>query len=561
MDLKQYLTLLWRWLWLILLLTVAAAGVGFITALLTEPVYAATATVLVNQAPSGDLMDESALVSGQRLAQTYIRLMTKRPVLEEAIGTAGITMSPEDVAASTQVAIVGSTGLITIRVENPDPVVAARLANLIPTVFAQQNGTLQASRYAGTLANLSQELASVNEQIQQTQTEIDALGAARSTREQAELAQLQGTLGQLRQSHTTLLQTYEATRLAEAQSTSNIQIVELALVPDLPIRPNIRQTTVVYAALGLLLALGLVFLIEYLDDSIRSPEQARELLQAPVLGFIARVANTPGSSGPLTIAKPRSPEAEAFRSVRTNIQYAGIDRPIKMILVTSAGPGEGKSTVVSNLAVVMAQTGLRVVLVDADLRRATLHRIFGRPNRNGLTDILLQSAGGWNSAVQETAVRNLMLVTAGPTPPNPADLLGSQRMQQFLAHLAKMSDVVIIDTPPTLVATDALVLAPHADSALVVIDTGATRTRTIQQVKSQFEQVGVKIRGVIMNKVVLNRGSAYHYYQYYYYQYSPETKKGWRWPWEKRPSHKTPPAEIPPAWNAATEEAAPKTKS
>ena len=261
-------------------------------------------------------------------------------------------------------------------------------------------------------------------------------------------------------------------------------------------------------------------------------------------------------NGPLVLGKPRSPEAETFRSVRTNIQYAGVDSPIKTILVTSATPNEGKSTVASNLAIVMAQSGLRVVLLDADLRRASLHKIFSRPNRNGLTDLMLQSAGAWNGSVQETAVRNLALVTSGPLPPNPADLLGSQRMQQLLAHLAKMSDVVIIDTPPTLVATDALVLAPHADAVLVVIDTGATRMSTALQLRAQFEQVGVKIKGVIMNKMAASRGDPYQYYQYYYYQYSHEPQgdrppRRWRWPWQKSPAPLASASEPTPAAGTA----------
>ncbi len=548
MELKQYLTILWRWAWLILIGTLLAAATAYIASLFIRPVYAASTTLLINQAPSDKVTDYNALITSERLARTYVEMLTTRPVLDEAIQTLNLGLTSESLAAMVKVTYVRDTQLISVEVENEDPALAANLADLIPEIFRRQNSELQTSRYAESKASLGQQLTALDQQVQQTQTKIDALGAPGDASEQAELTRLQSEMAQLRQSYANVLQSYENIRLAEAQSTSNILVVEPAQTPTEPVRPKPLLNTALAAVVGLMLAVGLVFLIEYLDDSIRSPDQARELLGAPVLAGIARTALS--QSGPLVLARPRSPEAEAFRSIRTNIQFASVDRPIKTILVTSAGPGEGKSTVAANLATVMAQAGLRVVIVDADLRRPSLHRQFGRPNRNGLTDLMLHGIGGWNSAVQETAARNLSLVTSGPLPPNPADLLGSQRMQQLLEHLGKSNDMIIVDTPPTLAATDALVLAPHTDAVLIVVDTGATRIRTATQLRTQFEQVGVKIMGVVMNKIALDRGGGY-YYHYYYYQYGQggtdkrfKHRSPWWWPWGKR-AHQPAPAETP----------------
>lgn len=567
MELKQYLSILWRWAWLILLGAVVAATAAYVGSLFVQPIYAASTTLLINQAPSDKAADYTALLTSERLARTYVEMLTTRPVLEEAIQTLKLNVTSDDLAKMIDVQYVRDTQLITVQVENEDPILAADLANLIPEVFRRQNSALQASRYAESKASLGDELKDLDGQIQADQARLVALGVPDDVKGQIEVSRLQSELAQLRDSYTNVLQSYENVQLAEAQSTSNTLVVEPARVPIEPVRPKVLQNTLLAAVVGLMLAVGLVFLIEYLDDSIRSPDQARELFLAPVLGSIARLPTPIAQNGPVVLSRPRSPESEAFRSVRTNIQFAGLDRPIKTILVTSAAPGEGKTMVASNLAVVMAQAGNRVVLLDADLRRPALHRSFGRPNRNGLTDLMLQGSAGWNGAVQETSVRNLTLVTSGPLPPNPADLLGSQRMKQLLAHLGKSSDVVIIDSSPTLAATDALVLAPYTDAVLVVVDTGMTRIRTATQVKAQFEQVGVKIMGVIMNKVAFDRGGYGYYHSYYYYHYGSERPAGrskiaWRWPWRKRTPQPpaAPPAESAGWANAVIAEDAPSEK-
>jgi len=527
MELKQYLTLAWRWLWLILLMVIGAAAVALVVGVLTVPVYSATATVLVNQAPRGDLTDAGALTTGQRLAQTYVELLTKRPVLEEAIGTAGLKMSAGQLAGATKVTIVSDTGLISIQVENQDPVLAARLANLIPSIFAQQNASLQASRYADTLDNLSQELASLNEQIQQTQAEIVAAGAPRSTNERADLTRLQEALTQLREGHTTLLQTYENTRLAEAQSTSNIQIVEPAVVPGSPVRPKILQNTLLAATVGLMLAVGLVFLIEYLDDRLRSPEQVFQALGVPVVGTVGRFNGAEKGQAKqksqrlIAASTPRSPVVEAFRTLRTNIRFSSVDVPVRSLLVTSVAPAEGKSTISGNLAIVLAQAGLRVLLMDADLRRPSVHRLFESPNRNGLTDMMLQPSANWDKLPQTSPIPNLYVMPSGALPPNPSELLGSDRFQQLLQGLTAKFDMVIIDSPPLLPVTDSAILARIVDGVLLVVDADRTRTGMLRQGKEHLDRVNARVLGVVMNKIQNGRDGYAYYYDYYYYGKRP----------------------------------------
>jgi non-specific protein-tyrosine kinase len=557
MELKQYASILWRWLWLIIMGAVLAGVSAYVTSRLTKPVYAASATLLINQAPSSQVSDYTAILTSERLARTYSELLKGRPVLDEVIASAKLSLTADELSKRIEVKLVRDTQLIELTVESEDPRLAALLANQIPEIFSRQNEEMQSSRYAASKASLSKELDGINAQIQQTQQAIDKIGTPGTTAQEAELTRLQAELTQFRQSYASLLQSYENIRVAEAGSISNIVIVEPAAMPTVPVRPKTLLNTALAAVVGLMLAVGVVFLIEYLDDSVRSAEQASQVLQLPVIGTIARLANGKGNGKGskfklIASAEPRSPVTEAFRSLRTNIQFSSVDKPIHTILITSAGPAEGKSMVSANLAVVMAQAGLRVVLLDADLRRPTAHKFLNRPNRNGLTDLVLQASTGWEGSVQETAVRNLALVSSGQLPPNPSELLGSQKMQQLLKRLAEHSDIVVIDSPPLLAVTDASVLARVADAVLMVLDADTTRIGAALQAKAQLEQVGAKLIGLVMNKIPVGRGG---YYQYYHYYTDDKARRpapagrGWLpWRWPRKPAAED--ADVPPAPSA-----------
>jgi len=419
---------------------------------------------------------------------------------------------------------------MVLQVESEDAVLARDLANAIPAAFSRNNDTVQTARYADSKANLTKEIDSLKEQVAQKQTAINAIGTPSGSLQEAELARAQTELTQLRQSLTYLLQSYENIRLAEAQSTSNIVVVESPVeVPTVPVRPRTFQNTLLGALVGFLLSVGVVFLIEYLDDRVRSPEQIDTILKLPVVGLIAKMPSVPDSAGKsklIAVREPRSPVVEAFRSLRTNIQFAGVDQPIRTLLVTSAGPSEGKSTVAANLAVVMAQAGLKVVLFDGDLRRPTIHKQFGQVNRAGLTDAIMRDPSQWSDITIASGIPNLSLLLSGTLPPNPSELLGSKRMQQLLAYLHQSCDVVIIDAPPLLPVTDALVLAPLTDGVVLVIDHGGTRIGEARQGKTQLDQSGARVLGVVLNKIPTGRrGYSYYYRHYYTYEGEGETKR------------------------------------
>jgi protein-tyrosine kinase len=226
-------------------------------------------------------------------------------------------------------------------------------------------------------------------------------------------------------------------------------------------------------------------------------------------------------------ADPKSAAAEAYRSLRTSIQFAGLDRKCRTILMTSSSPGEGKSTTVSNFGVVMAQTGSRVCLIDSDLRRPTLHRVFGLSNGDGRTTALLDGLP-FSEVAQPTAVPNLFVLTSGPVPPNPAELVGSNRMRESLDTVAEEFDMVLLDSPPLVSVSDAVALAAFTDGVVLVVQSGKVPHEVVRRAVGQVQAVKGRILGVVMNAVNLKRdGYYYDYYRYYNSYYTPsEGKKG-----------------------------------
>lgn len=201
----------------------------------------------------------------------------------------------------------------------------------------------------------------------------------------------------------------------------------------------------------------------------------------------------------ITLTNPRSPATEAYRTLRTNLTFAALDKPIETLVVTSAAPGEGKSTVLANLAVTMAQGGRRTILVDADLRRPGLHEIFGIVNDRGLTTMIVEEAGLDDPPLIDVGVDNLWLMPSGPMPPNPADILGSRKMEEVIAALRARADVVLFDAPPIIAVTDAAVLGTKVDGVLLVVCAGRTRREHAQRARELLERVHVRIVGAVLN--------------------------------------------------------------
>lgn len=293
-----------------------------------------------------------------------------------------------------------------------------------------------------------------------------------------------------------------------------VRVVEPATAPTAPSSPGLP----VALALGLLAGLGLgicaALARHVLDNSVKSPEQLRLVVAAPNLGAIAYNANVP--KRPLTVQEdPQSPRAEAFRQLRTNLQFLDVDTPRKVVVVTSSLPGEGKTTTIANLAIAIASAGSRVLVIEADLRRPKLSELLGLDRSVGLTSILAGRVG-LNNAIQHWSGGLLDVLASGPLPPNPSELLGSRQMAGLLAELREYYDLILLDTPPLLPVTDAAAVAPAANGAILVCRFKETKCSHVQAAKGALDAVSAPLLGFVLTMVPARGPRAYAQYNSYY---------------------------------------------
>lgn len=261
------------------------------------------------------------------------------------------------------------------------------------------------------------------------------------------------------------------------------------------------------ALVAALVALGIAFLIEYLDESIRTPEDVSHVLGLSTIGTIEQLGKEEEKL--IVASQPQSPAAEAFRVLAANIRLSGVDSHLRTILVTSPAPDEGKSMVAANLAAAMASAGLRVVVVDADLRLPRLHRLFGLSQGQGLTDALSQ--GSTNGHLTSTAVEGVKVLTSGTLPPDPVEAISSPHMKKLLTDLAKEADLVIIDSSPVLAVADATILAAGADGVLLVLRAGRTSSQPARHAVEALRHANAHLIGVVLNAVPVRSNGYYRY--------------------------------------------------
>ena len=525
MELLQYWVIVRRWWHLILGLALVTVLSAAFFSWRTLPVYRATSVVLIQQATGNNVVvDYASVLTNERLASTYAQLLTTRPVLEETLKRLGLdaVLSADALKQQVRVTPVQNTSLLRISVEDTNPQWAVDLANTIPVVFSDYITSVQTERFQESKRSLQQQIQRLQTEISELQARIAVAQKAAGTGavSSADILPLQTQLATLQSSYANLYKQYEEVRLAEARSQDTVVLTEPALYAA-RIRPQPVRNILMALAVGLMLGVGAAFLIEYLDDRIKTPDDIARVADVPVLTGIALV-QAPESLPLVADKKPKSPASEAFRVLRTNIQFAGVDKPVQTLVVTSPGPEEGKSFVTSNLAVVMAQLEKRVIVIDSDLRRPMQHEIFGLDNNIGLTTALLDNPrADLSTYLQKPKLANgseLYVLTSGPIPANPSELLGSQRMTQLVKDLLSIADVLIFDSPPVLAVTDAAILSKTADGVLLVSRVNRTRLPAFYQSLIELDRVDARIIGVVLNSLPPGGGHYYSYYYYYPYQ-------------------------------------------
>lgn len=506
-----------RWWWIVLVGALAAAVLAYLVSAAMTPIYQAQLTLLVEEGQGTGAGDYNDILAAERRTRTFSRLVAQRPVLEETIRRLSLRVTPEELMAAIEVTPIRDTQLVTLAVSDPSPARAAAIANTVAEVFIEQTQQRQAEIAGPGADQVQQNIDAIQRQIDEANARIAELQAQPNAGDpavQQEIRNLQTQVAQFTETHSALIEAQQRILASAAAGGPRIRVTADAIPPDAPIRPRTTLNTALGGVLGTLLGLGVVQVLVYLDDTVKDAEDVRRLTGRPALGWIPRFR---GPSGIALVTAPRSPVSEGYRSLRTNLQFATLGQEVRSILVTSARPGDGKTTTVVNLGAVLAQGGQQVIVVDADLRRPRLHAALGSvPNRFGLTNLLLtDDAVDLSALLQETDVPGLRVLTTGPLPPNPTDVLDSPRMHELIAGLERMADIVLVDAPPVPVS-DALVLAGLVDRVLLVAYSGRTRSSELARAVEELTRAGTPLLGVLLNRAEAGAGGYDLYYAEYY---------------------------------------------
>jgi non-specific protein-tyrosine kinase len=431
------------------------------------------------------------------LVQTFAEMVRSRSVLEEAAATLSIQATYRELQRRVSAQPVGNTRLIRITAEDGNPDIAAQLANAVGDVFMSKYLEAQASRFASSRDHLRALVDSARRDVHGlAQAVQDLQQQPASPARDAELARRQGDLAQAQATYDATARSYEDVRLAEARSTNTLAVAEPAVPPDEPTRPQVLQTILMAALIGAALAAGIAMLGQHLDDRVHALDQLESATGVTLLGGIPRNS---GGARPTEVLTRRL--AESYRLVVSNFVAATSALRPRTLAVTSARPNEGTSTSAANLAIIMAEAGLRVILVDADLRDSSQEQLFKVSNDMGLSQLLRGSQEPAAGFVQETRVPGLRLLTAGPAPSDPSALFLSRRFDNRLGELRDLCDLVILDPPPLLTAPDAVLVAPHVDAVLLVVDMATSRMRDVIRAVEVLGQAGATIAGMLLNRV------------------------------------------------------------
>jgi capsular exopolysaccharide synthesis family protein len=517
-DLRGYLRVLRSRALVIILSATLVVGLAMAYSFVKRPVYSATASVLVPQQQAASALDiqntqSPAAASLQRSLADEQQFAEGDAVRKAADRSLGYD-------ADTSVGSSTSADILTFTSTSGDASAAAGVANTYAETYTTQRRDSQVLQYAQQVTALQTSIAGL-----QSQAESLPTGSAQQ-------------LG-LQESIQTLTQSVRQTQAAaEVASQVGPIVVKAATVPQAPTSPKPVRNGILGLVVGLVLGVGLAFLLDRLDDRITSRQVAEESSGGlPVVGTIPKVPAWRGKGGPQValLVDPSSNVAEAYRSLRTAVQFVGIDSPMRVVGITSALAGEGKTTAVANLAVSFSRSGLRVIVVSCDLRRPRIQEIFKVRNDVGLTSVILGRASVTDVMLPALNEPRLRLVPSGPIPPNPAEILSLDHIRTIVQTMIKNSDIVLLDCPPVLPVTDTLLLSRVVDGMLMVASARSTSRRDLHRSYEMLRQVGAPLLGTVLNQVPTQGGKAYGYGYGYGYGYSPDPDSGASVPWTPQP--------------------------
>ena len=508
MELGRIFGTIRRWIWLILLSTALAAVVGYLAQARQAPTYNTAATVVVGRAIERPNPTNAELSTGQQLAATYSEIARRRPIQEAAMAALGLEWLP-----SYSVTQVPNTQLLEIQVTDSDPQRAQAVANELARQLIAQSPNAEAKLSPERKVFIADQIQELEVSINETEARIEELKQKLKTLYGArDIASTDEEIAGLERKRSDYQATYASLLGYVEGGVNTVQIVEWAELPLRSANTGGLQSVLVVVAIGLLLSLGVAFLLDYFDDTFGKPDDIQNALHMPVLGGIMRIDSKDPQDTLITEQRSQTPQAETYRLLESTIASIGA---LGTLVVTSPSPVEGKSTTAANLGLVMAQEGKRVILVDADLRQPTLHKLFGVANGEGLSNALMTPDRPAISFLQDTGQERLCLLTSGTLKTNPAILIRSEQLLAVLSELKNNADVVLIDTPPVLAVADVAAIAGKVDGVLLIVDVVRTRRKLAVEALRTLQSVNANVLGIVLNRVG-PQASMYHRYGYYY---------------------------------------------
>jgi len=512
-ELRQYWQVLWRRKWIVLQAVVVVFVGTMVFTYRQAPVYQASSKILVNPPPylypytvPGQIMSSQGLPYSRDLPyyinylENYRVWLTSSTMMDKIMERVeSLYPKSKEIPFSMEASVIRDTSIFNIGIEASDPELCEVAANATAQVLVEENQKM-------FVTGLERASEMMERQIQAPLAELDRL-QPRSDSPGKEAAAAKGEKPE--------------SQIWQASQLNNVRIMDYAKTPGYPIKPRKRQNAMLGLLVGLLLGGGLAFFMEYLDTSVRTTEDVEKHLSWPVLGIIPRFdqafqgKTSQSDIQPVVRKHPKSAPAEAYRTLKTNIQLANLDRPPRSIAITSAGPLEGKSTTAVNLAVALAQKESKVLLVDADLRKSVIHKILHLDNSTGLANLITNHGQPEAVIKQFHSVDNLWVLTSGSIPSDPSDLLGSSQMKSLVEQVTKEYSYVVFDTPPLMSVSDAAVLASQVDGVLVVVRPGKLRREIARRTKELLDRIGTPVLGCVLNGVEPSHDNYYYYYHSY----------------------------------------------
>jgi polysaccharide biosynthesis transport protein len=519
MELRQYFSIVLKWWWLILLSVLIAAGASYFVSSKSIPLYRSKTTLMVGDIIQNPDATSSEIYTGQQLASTYAQMVQREPVLKVVSENLGLGEDWSGIAKKVKASVIPQTQLIEIYVTDTDPsnakiladAIALQLIRLSPSGRSQISQS-QSAFIQEQLTDLNGKITAAKDEEASIKTQLDAANSANKIQD------LQDQIDILETKITNWQSTYaELLKSLEGGSVNTLQIIEQAGIPADPISPNVPKDVILAAMIGFMLAVGGVFLIEYLDDSIQSLTNTENLVNLPTLAKIGYINGGKNDSKLIALNSPNSPVVDSFRMLRMNIKSISNWQSLRTLLITSVEPSVGKSLTVSNLAIILAQSGDRVILVDADMRKPSIHTLFGISNETGLKDLLLQSDLSMASCLQESPLENLKILTSGGESITSIEALGSERMKSIIDELSSRADVVLFDCPPAMLFSDPYLLGKLTNGVIIISRVGKTRTEQLKRVVDGLRHAGINLLGIILQERKTSDiyGYGYHYSKYY----------------------------------------------